>query len=259
MITAGASLCETASETITGNSDWTMLTMSGLVPEQAKILKVVLSSKKNTGAVWFDDVILTIDNQLVDLPAQLVHNNSFEVDYPGFNWISEGPCANVTTDTAKTGKRALSFFRCPSMASVESSPIQVNGGTPYVLTAWYKSKDATGDTHLSLSWHEERTIRIIDKASVLERIDYALRFRIIHKVPVYVGEFTAHANPSTESVSRYLKDLLGIFEAEGLHWTFWEYYSIYTGVGIFTGEEPRLVNPTAWNMLRGHLSQQRVR
>jgi hypothetical protein len=238
MITAGASLCETASETITGNSDWTMLTMSGLVPEQAKILKVVLSSKKNTGAVWFDDVILTIDNQLVDLPAQLVHNNSFEVDYPGFNWISEGPCANVTTDTAKTGKRALSFFRCP---------------------AWYKSKDATGDTHLSLSWHEERTIRIIDKASLLERIDYALRFRIIHKVPVYVGEFTAHANPSTESVSRYLKDLLGIFEAEGLHWTFWEYYSIYTGVGIFTGEEPRLVNPTAWNMLRGHLSQQRVR
>jgi hypothetical protein len=36
---------------------------------------------------------------------------------------------------------------------------------------------------------------------------------------------------------------------ENLHWSFWEYYSVYPGVGLFTGNFPRIIHQTAFDVL----------
>ncbi len=89
----------------------------------------------------------------------------------------------------------------------------------------------------------------------MEQLQYVLDFRKKHRVPIYIGEFTAHRNPSVGSAGRYLQDILDIFSVEGFHWSFWEYYSIYPGVGIFTGSPPELVNNEAWEVIKKYISK----
>ena len=38
---------------------------------------------------------------------------------------------------------------------------------------------------------------------------------------------------------------------EGLHWSYWTYYSEYRGVGIFTGSGPHPVDPERLDVLKG--------
>jgi hypothetical protein len=40
---------------------------------------------------------------------------------------------------------------------------------------------------------------------------------------------------------------------EKLHWSFWEYYSVYPGVGIFTGNTPYVINKTAFDILAKYM------
>jgi hypothetical protein len=127
------------------------------------------------------------------------------------------------------------------------------GNAEYILTAWYRAEGPAGDARLSISWHSKKTLSSTHRGTLREKMDYALRFKALHGVPVYVGEFTAHANPSPESVRNYLEDLISLMEGEGLHWSFWEYYSEYRGVGIHNGREKSLVNPPAWETLRKHM------
>jgi hypothetical protein len=41
---------------------------------------------------------------------------------------------------------------------------------------------------------------------------------------------------------------------EGLHWSFWEYYSEYPGVGLYT-KDLRLTNPEARDVLKRSLRE----
>ena len=254
MVTSGDKIDEVRTEALTGSSGWRKLSISAAPPEGAEILMVNISSMRNRGAVWFDDIHLEVDGQPVDLPSPLVPNNSFEIDYPGINWDTKGSCITVTKGVSKTGRYSLALFDCNVHGSAQSSPIEVRRGQ-YLLSAWYKSEDATGDTHLSLSWHRKNVLKSVDKKALLEKIDYALRFKSKYNVPLYVGEFTAHANPSTDSVINYLKDVLDIMKNAGLHWSYWTYYSEYRGVGIFTGSSPQPVDPERLDVLKRHMQQ----
>ncbi len=100
---------------------------------------------------------------------------------------------------------------------------------------------------------QKRIMAHIDRDALIKRLRYALNFRSRHGVPLYVGEFTAHANPAGESVFRYLGDLLGIMRDEGLHWSYWTYYSEYPGIGIHTGNHPRLARPEELDILRKNM------
>lgn len=248
MVTAGAHMGETKSEVINGTADWNQIKIKATPPKGAEILVVRITSRGGHGRIWFDDALLEVNGKSLDLPAPLISNNSFEIEYPGFNWNTDNPCVRVSPRHARSGKHSLEFSGCKSPASAQSSPLQVKKGM-YLLSVWYRSEDALGDTRLSLSWHKKRVIREIHKESLRERLTYALRFREQHTVPLYVGEFTAHANPSADSVANYLNDLLTLMRDEKLHWSFWEYYSVYPGVGIFTGNTPHVIHQTAFDVL----------
>jgi hypothetical protein len=248
MVTAGEPMGETKSEVITGTAGWDQIKIRAAPPKGAEILVVRITSRGNHGRIWFDDARLEVNGESLDLPAPLISNNSFEIDYPGFNWDTDNPCVRVSSDHARTGTRSLAFYECKSPASGQSSPLEVKKGV-HLLSLWYSAEDATGETRLSLSWHKKRVIKEIHKESLRERMTYALRFREQHTVPLYVGEFTAHANPSADSVMNYLRDLLSLMRDENLHWSFWEYYSVYPGVGLFTGNFPRIIHQTAFDVL----------
>ena len=255
MVTAGEMISRSRVSVPEGTSAWRRLELRATPPQGAEILLVQIFSERNKGLVWFDDISLTIDGRLIDLPAPLVANNSFEIDYPGFNWKMEGSCVSRDHHSGKTGRSSLFFADCKGHATAMSSPISAKKGGGYVLTAYYKAENATGAISIALSWHRKKVIEKIDRSVLEEKISYALEFKSRHAVPLYVGEFTAHANPSDESVKRYLGDLLDIMEAKGLHWTFWEYYSVYRGVGLYTGDVRHLVNPTALEVLREYLKR----
>ncbi|MGE5894282.1 MAG: glycoside hydrolase family 5 protein [bacterium] len=252
MVDAGDAVAETRSETIIGKNGWSELRITATPPDGAEILVVKIASGGNKGSVWFDDIHLEINGRPVDLPAPLIANNSFEIDYPGFVWDTEGSCVNISAQHARTGKYALAFSECMSPASAKSSSLQVEKGT-YVLTAWYRSEHATGDTRLSLSWHTRKVLSPVDRMSLLKHLAYALEFKKQNKVPLFIGEFTAHANPSPTSIAQYLQDLLDIMKENELHWSFWEYYSVYPGVGIYTGDTPQIINRTAFDVLSKNL------
>jgi hypothetical protein len=224
MVTSGEVIGVAESEPLLGSSDWRRLTFQALPPGGAEILRVILSSDEPHGAVWFDDVVLEADGHAVDLPAPLVANNSFEIDYPGISWERGGSCGLIADAAARDGRHAVVFSDCTGRGSVFSSPIAVEYGA-YTLSAWVKTDGARGDNRLVLSWHKRKTLATFNKTDLLERMDYALRFKSWHRVPVYVGEFTAHANPTAESANNYLEDILDIMESTGLHWSYWTYYS----------------------------------
>ena len=252
MLTAGNLISEIKSAAPAGNEEWQIAEIKASPPEGSEVLMVNIISEGNQGAIFFDDIRLAVDGHEIDLPAPLVSNNSFEIDYPGFNWDTTDSCVKVSDTTAKIGKHSLSFLNCRHAAAAHSSPIQVQNRT-YVLKAWYKSRSASGKTYISLSWHAGRILSTIEKSSLLEQINYAIAFKSRHNVPLYVGEFTAHANPSKENVANYLSDLLDIMVKEGFHWSFWEYYSHYRGVGIHNGPEKAMVNPAAWDTLKKYM------
>jgi hypothetical protein len=253
MTTFGEKTGETKTGTMTGGNGWQQVSVRALPPEGAELLLVNISSKGNAGTVWVDDIVLEVNGHALELPAPLVSNNSFEIDYPGISWNTRGACVSVTGKVARTGNFSLAFSGCQAPGSAESSPLEVEQGE-YRLSGWYRAERATGENVLSLSWHKRRMLGQVDRNAVLEQLGYALRFRSLHKVPLYVGEFTAHANPARESVARYLQDLTGIMRDEGLHWSFWEYYSEYPGVGLYTGDL-RLTNPEARDVLKRSLKE----
>jgi hypothetical protein len=248
MTTFGEKISETKTGTMTGDNEWKQVSVRALPPEGAEVLLVNISSQGNSGTVWVDDIMLEADGRPLELPAPLVSNNSFEIDYPGISWNTRGACVSVSDKAARTGNFSLAFSGCQAPGSATSSPLDVERGE-YRLSGWYKAEQATGENVLSLSWHKRRILEQVDRNAIRQQLGYALRFRSLHKVPLYVGEFTAHANPARESVVGYLQDLAGIMRDEGLHWSFWEYYSEYPGVGLYT-RDLRLTNPEARDVLK---------
>lgn len=248
MLTSGAVINETITAVIGGKDEWQKAEIKTFPPIGAEIFVVNIKTGGNQGDFFFDDIRLSIDGYGVDLPAPLVSNGSFEIDYPGLNWNATGSCIRVSDEFSRSGKYSILFSNCVTPSHIQSSPIRVKNGE-YILTAWYRSTASKGDMFLSLTWHKEKTIALLDKRSLRERFSYALLFKERHNVPIYVGEFTKHANPSRESAANYLRDILDIMNEEGLHWSFWEYYSDYIGVGIHNGAEKKIVNPVAWDIL----------
>jgi len=233
-------------------SGWNMVSIRTVPPEGAEIFLVNISSSGNKGILWLDDVALEIDGKTVDLPAPLVKNSSFETDYPGINWKTDGNCISIAQNISRTGARSLKFSGCKSASTAVSSSVEVIKGR-YLLSAWYKAENAGGSNYISISWHRKKVLSVLDKKTVLDRFNYALQFKSRHNVPIYVGEFTGHANPENISLENYLNDLLDFMNSNGFHWSFWEYYSAYEGVGLFTGNPPRLANPEAFSVLKTYL------
>jgi aryl-phospho-beta-D-glucosidase BglC (GH1 family) len=254
MVTDGVVLDAAESEHATGNGDWRRLILRATRPEGAEIMRVIISSDEQHGAVWFDDILLEADGQTVDLPAPLVSNNSFEIDYPGISWETRGSCGRVTDGTAMSGRHSIMFSDCASRSAVLSSPIKA-GSKLYTLSAWVKTDNAQGDNHLAISWHKRKTLASFNKITLQERMDYAQRFKAWYGVPVYVGEFTVHENPSMDSATSYLKDILDILETGGLHWSYWTYYSEYPGIGIYTGTLAHLARPESLQIIARYMGQ----
>jgi hypothetical protein len=254
MSTTGERIGEARTASVRGTGEWQKISVKASPPEGTQILMVNISSTENTGAVWFDDIALEKDGHRIDLPAPLVPNGSFETDYPGINWNTRGSGVAVTGKASRTGRCSLAFSRCLFTALAQSSPIEAKKGE-YSLTGWVRSEEATGDNYLSLSWHKRRVLGRIDKNVLAGNLLYALKFRDRYHVPVHVGEFTVHANPSGESVLRYLKDFVDIMRSEGLHWSYWTYYSEYPGIGIYTGNHPRLARPEELELLTREMTR----
>ncbi|MEW5745112.1 MAG: cellulase family glycosylhydrolase [Nitrospirota bacterium] len=262
MVSAGKKIGEARSSPLPpGRSErergeWRQLRLTATPPEGADIVVVSIESPGGSGTVLVDDVELLVNGVPAELPAPLVANGSFEIDYPGFHWTLQGSCISVERGPARTGAYALSFYRCAGSAAARSSPMPVKRGS-YELAAWYRAEGADDDMRIVLAWHEREVVARIDRQEIERQLAYALDFKTRHKAPLFVGEFTAHANPSLESIVNYLTDFLEIMEREGLHWTFWNYYSEYPGVGIFTGDPLHCANPAAWETLGRFLKRGR--
>ena len=252
MIISGEMIDSVESQATTGTSDWRHLTLHATPPKGADIVQVLILSDEPHGQVWFDDIRLEVDGREVDLPAPMVPNGSFEIDYPGISWEIRGQCGEVTEATAKKGRYSMGFVNCTGKTVVLSSPIAVDGSS-YNLSSWVKNVNATGGNQIALSWYKRKTLASFNENTLRDRLGYALRFRAWHRAPVYVGEFTVHANPSTDSVSNYLTDLVDIMETEGLHWSYWTYYSEFPGIGIYTGDQVYLARPESLRILTGYM------
>ncbi|MFH7320388.1 cellulase family glycosylhydrolase [Desulfurivibrio sp. D14AmB] len=252
MFKAGELIASAKKEIEPGEAEeWREIEVRGLAPAGADLLLATIYSE-NPGRVWFDDLKLEAAGREIELPAPLVANNSFAIDYPGFNWHTAGDCVRFDEDRARNGGRSLLFAECRQPAYARSSPIPVAPGE-YRLSGWYRSAAAEGGNGgLALIWHRQVAIGQINREQLAANIAYALEFKRQHEVPLYIGEFTMHTNPWPDSARRYLNDLLAIMEEAGLHWTFWVYYSPYPGVGLFRDNPPVPGNPVALEVLTDH-------
>lgn len=251
MAVAGEQLGVSKSAAIRGSHGWRRVAIRAAPPKGAEVMLVSLVSRSNKGRVWFDDVELK-GRGIIDLPAPLVSNPSFEIDHAGFSWETRGRGVEYTREEAHTGVRSLVFSGTKD-ALARSSPMAVEGGE-YELSAWVKAENATGDSRLVLSWHRAKVIARLNKEELASRLQYALSFKSRHQVPILVGEFTAHANPSMSSVVNYLRDVLDIMKENSLHWCYWSYYSHLPGIGIYSGNKPYISRPEAAELLRGYMA-----
>ncbi len=250
VMSEGEVIAETRTPPLRGSFDWRRIVLRANPPSGAEVLVVRLVSRGNSGRVWFDDLRLLINGRAIDLPASLVQNPSFEGEYYGSTWRNSGGV--FVNNEAHTGRRSL-LFESTSRAEVKSSPIAVEEGE-YLLSAWVKAENATGDSYLAISWHRPRVVAKLTRRTLEERLGYALKFSRAQRVPLLVGEFTCHRNPSEQSVVNYLRDLLAIMQENHLHWCYWAYYSPVPEIGIYSGNAPRLTRREVAEVLRGYLS-----
>lgn len=250
MAVAGWEIRENRTPGVRGTFGWRKITVRAVAPEEAEVLLVRIVSKNNQGKVWFDDVKLK-GREVIDLPAPLVQNPSFEIDHSGYNCGFQGG-AEVVEGEAHSGRRSLLISRT-NKSIVQSSSIAVDS-REYELSAWVKADNATGDNYIAISWHRRRVVARLNKAVLQSKLNYALAFKKRRNTPIFVGEFTVHANPSLNSMVNYLKDVLDILTENKLHWCYWSYYSHLPGIGVYSGNPPRITRPEVVDLLKEYLA-----
>ncbi|HCO95590.1 MAG TPA: hypothetical protein DIU00_16855, partial [Phycisphaerales bacterium] len=77
-------MSETATERVSGTSDWQKLTVSAVAPAKADTLVVSLNLSRSKGTAWFDEVKLSDKSNVLGKAEYVLHNteNWFSFEFP---------------------------------------------------------------------------------------------------------------------------------------------------------------------------------
>jgi TolA-binding protein len=143
---------------LTGNNDWTKLSVSDVPPKDATYAILYLRSDDNPGSAWFDDVKLNISDSLlseIDVP-----NSSFEVDSDFWQpWLSEGHCREMKVDDtfAYEGKRSLMISDVSGTVAWQSRGMRLFSNEKYLyrLSCKVRTIGEGGKVSIWIAWFGE--------------------------------------------------------------------------------------------------------
>ncbi|MGB9607453.1 MAG: tetratricopeptide repeat protein, partial [bacterium] len=140
---------------LTGNNEWTKLSVSDVPPEGATYAILYLRSDDNSGSAWFDDVRLNITDSLLSEVA--VPNSSFEIESDFWQpWLSEGHCREMKVDDtfAYEGKRSLMISDVSGRVAWQSRGMRLISNERYLYRLRCKVKTAGegGNVLIWIAW-----------------------------------------------------------------------------------------------------------
>jgi TolA-binding protein len=140
---------------LTGNNNWTMLSVSDVPPEGATYAVLYLRSDDNPGSAWFDDARLNIKDSFISEVA--VPNPSFEAASDFWQpWLSEGHCREIRVDNtfAYDGKQSLMISDVSGTVAWESRAMRLfsNGKYLYRLRCKVRAEGEEGRVFIWIAW-----------------------------------------------------------------------------------------------------------
>jgi tetratricopeptide (TPR) repeat protein len=140
---------------LTGNNDWTKISVSDLPPEGATYAILYLRSDDNPGAAWFDDVRLNLTESLMSEIA--VPNASFEIESDFWQpWLAEGHSREIRIDDsfAYEGRHSLMIRDAVGKVAWQSREMRLFCNRPYLyrLSCKVKSEGEEGKVFIWIAW-----------------------------------------------------------------------------------------------------------
>lgn len=152
-----------SSQVLQGDNDWTFIYITAIPPKGATQLRLQFRSDGNNGTAWLDDASF-VAKPIKIYNVNLAPNPSFE----------EGAGEETVLDWGKEWEENADFRYTAGVAHGQARSVRIDGsvktggwspagwkslsfpvfkGKRYTFSAWAKTKNATGDTYLVISWY----------------------------------------------------------------------------------------------------------
>lgn len=247
-----------------GNSDWRFYRGVPVIVTNAAwaVGRPVLDCSRNSGKVWFDDVVL----EQLDAKGQVEHV-LWSLDMSSrrgwYYWSGDG--SGLTTEEAdghaRPGSVAISGSRSEANLSAEPLQIRLSQQGSYRLSGWMKgqgvSPEAVCQIRLDL-YASQVPVVPIDRAYLARELDGYLAFGKLHRVPMYLGEFGTIRDSFEHDRGglRWVSDMLSLLGERNVHFTYHDYHEAYMGLfyGDGTPPDPTNVNQPLLELFRDRLA-----
>jgi len=207
-----------------GTQGWTLEQTTFTAPANAAYLSVMLRSTANSGTAWFDDVSLT------DTSGNIVEQDNFDTGTDGYS-PERGPVSAMIYDSVvgHSHSGSLSVQGTTDYDGWVGPQDPIVAGKTYILSAWVRLSQATGDTYLSAAFYSNAVQPI---SALQTMMAPSVTFSQQYNVPVWVGEFGCVSTAPNGGQTQWSSDCISLFEQAGFDWTYWNFKETTSPAGM---------------------------
>ncbi len=226
-----------------GDSDWTYYEGDPFTIKDPTmtIAKPALTAQRNSGKVYFDDIVLERLN-----PDGSVAEEIWRVDLDThrgwFFWKKNGVGNSAVEATGHGDDASLSISGTDDDTNLSADiyMVRTEPGATYRLSGWMKGEQipAGAVCQVRLDFLSAQVpLHGWDKAFLAQEIDAYLAWAKHHGVPLYLGEFGAIRGSFDEDWGglRWVEDMLDLLIERNLHFSYHDYHE--SNFGIYFGDD----------------------
>ncbi len=227
-----------------GNVDWTNIGGTLYKPKSESIVaKPACKANSNLGVAYFDYYILNEYDKNSNLIKSITNDIESIENWSYWSYNGSGKWG-LTSSIKKYGNSSIYISNTTHWANAGyNNWIIVNTNNYYSIKGYLKTQNATGENFFTLDFFKSEsgqkpTIRDINYIS--NEIEKYLQWGRKNNVPLYCGEFGVFIECMTNQSKggdKWIKDVITILKANGIHCTYHSYheigsFGIYTNYGL---------------------------
>jgi endoglucanase len=223
--------------------------------------KPVVASDLNAGTTWFDEMVVEEYDTAGRFVREVLRHDPASTEGWGF-WSQNGAGSlTLSTSDGRSDGASLAITGTSSAANAYNNALRfpVTTGHSYRISGWLKGGGVAPEANALLRVDFESSpsgapLHRRDRQFLASVLAPYIAFRVQHQVPLFVGEFGLYRECWDKGGLSWVSDLLDLFEANGLHFTYHAYHE--GAFGIYPNPGPP--DPAQANLPLIRLFQQKL-